>query len=150
VSELENRFLLKAEEVARKGAAAFIHGQCTKEMAQVLSGFSQALIFASGQVAAEREGQPDAGKWLVDEEDCFVIQGRNCIIRIAKRPHWCDRGNWLAYCDPKPNTHPRDFELDSADYWPRYYMDITRAKLECEAWLKKRKQWAPAGTTTKT
>jgi hypothetical protein len=31
--------------------------------------------------------------------------------------------------------------MDGADLWPRYYFDFERAKLEIEAWLKKRGQW---------
>ena len=50
MSELENKFILKAEEVARLGAAKFMHKQITPEMAQVMSGYSQGLIFAAAQV----------------------------------------------------------------------------------------------------
>ncbi len=31
--------------------------------------------------------------------------------------------------------------FDHADLWPRYYMDLARAKVEVEDWMKKRKQW---------
>jgi hypothetical protein len=31
--------------------------------------------------------------------------------------------------------------FDGADRWPRYFFDIDRARLECEAWLRKRRQW---------
>lgn len=142
MSELENKFLLKAEEVSRVGAAKFVNQQITEGMAQVLSGYSQALIFAAAQVAEDREAKPDAKRWSVDQDDCFVIEGRDCIIRIAKRPWYCDQGNWLAYLDPKMTLESmRRLNLDQADGWPRFYFDITRAKLECEAWLKKRKQW---------
>jgi hypothetical protein len=33
--------------------------------------------------------------------------------------------------------------LDHADLWPRYYFDFERAKLEIEAWMKKREQFDP-------
>jgi len=32
-------------------------------------------------------------------------------------------------------------DVDARDLWPRYYFDLERAKLEIEAWLKKRDQW---------
>ena len=39
----------------------------------------------------------------------------------------------MAKCWPAPPV-----ELDGHDLWPRYYFDLERAKLECEAWLRKR------------
>ena len=39
-----------------------------------------------------------------------------------------------------------DDPLDGADLWPRYYFDVTRAKLECEAWLKKRDECVDGGS----
>lgn len=67
------------------------------------------------------------------------IRGRECEITIEKRPHYCDRGNYLAQLVPDFGTElARD--LDGADGWPRYYFDLDRAKLEVEAWLIKRGQ----------
>lgn len=46
---------------------------------------------------------------------------------IEPRPDHCDRGRW------KFNTELPN--IDSADGFPRYYMDLTRAKLEIISWL---------------
>jgi hypothetical protein len=65
------------------------------------------------------------------------IAGKQCTITIESRPHYCDRGNLIA------KLHPfglLEREIDPSDGWPRYYFDLERAKLECEAWLEKRKQ----------
>jgi hypothetical protein len=60
-----------------------------------------------------------------------------CYITLEPRPHYCDRGNWIAKVFPSGKL-ARD--LDDADGWPRYFFDEARAKLEIEAWLKKRGQ----------
>jgi len=72
----------------------------------------------------------------------FEIRGRECTIYMAPRPYYCDRGNWLAqlWAD-SGSSLARD--LDDADGWPRYYFGFERAKLEIEAWMKKRGQWVP-------
>lgn len=56
-------------------------------------------------------------------------------ITLEPRPHYCDRGNWIAKVHVGLNCPT---EIDSQDGWPRYYFDFDRAKLEIEAWLKKR------------
>lgn len=66
------------------------------------------------------------------------IEGKDCTIELTPRPHYCDRGNFLATIDSRGNLHR---ELDWADGWPRYYFDQARAKAEIEAWLRKRGQW---------
>lgn len=80
----------------------------------------------------------------VDEHDhtsqkYLSIKGRECEVTIETRPCCCDRGNWIAKVHPI--NYRMNLELDWQDGWPRYYFDLDRAKLECEAWLKKRKQW---------
>lgn len=62
--------------------------------------------------------------------------GSTWSISIETRPTYCDRGNYLAKVHGSP---PLENSLDSADGWPRYYMDLDRAKAEIEAWLTKRK-----------
>ena len=37
--------------------------------------------------------------------------------------------------------YDKDDPLDWADGWPRYYLDLGRAKLEIEAFLQKRGKW---------
>ena len=65
------------------------------------------------------------------------IEGRECSITVEARPHYCDRGEWIA------KLHPRGrlaLAIDSADAWPRYYFDLDRALAEIDAWLVKRGQ----------
>lgn len=65
------------------------------------------------------------------------LHGRQCVITLEPRPGYCDRGRFLAKLFPLEEFIR---EIDSQDGWPRYYFDETRAKLEIEAWLKKRGQ----------
>lgn len=69
------------------------------------------------------------------------IEGIDCLVWISKRPQYCDRGNYWAMCDVKNGGNSRRLDLDAQDAWPRYYMNLDRAKLEIEEWMKKRKQW---------
>jgi hypothetical protein len=78
--------------------------------------------------------------WAPDDvcPDVINIIGKDCEISLEPRPWYCDRGNYVA----KIMAHgmlARD--LDNCDQWPRYFFDLDRAKLEVEAWLKKRKQF---------
>jgi hypothetical protein len=66
------------------------------------------------------------------------IEGRECVIILEPRPHYCDRGNWIAKIFPGGELARG---MDTADCWPRYYFDKDRAKAEVEAWLRKRGQW---------
>lgn len=68
-------------------------------------------------------------------EGWIEIQGMNCSILLVPRPEHCDRGNYLAQLFA---YGPLRRDIDDSDRWPRYYFDLERAKLECEAWLKKR------------
>lgn len=83
--------------------------------------------------------------WQVIEDGGIAywrVITRECIIDLAPRPHYCDRGSWLAYADCKGypvNKNP----IDNQDGFPRYYFDLERAKLEIEAFLSKRK-YTPA------
>ncbi len=59
-------------------------------------------------------------------------------IYLERRPHYCDRGDFIAKIFPAEGSELfRDF--DGQDGWPRYYFDEGRAKLEIEAWLRKRR-----------
>jgi hypothetical protein len=71
-------------------------------------------------------------------------EGRECSITIEPRPSYCDRGNFIAKIDVSGELA---LGFDHADLWPRYYFDLERAKLECEAWLKKRGQLPCASPT---
>lgn len=72
------------------------------------------------------------------------IMGKACEITLEARPHYCDRGNFIAKIHLRPGADFKmimELSLDDQDGWPRYYFDEARAKAECEAWLRKRKQW---------
>lgn len=80
-------------------------------------------------------------KW--DTHDSWMeLHGKYCIITIEPRPTYCDRGNWIAKvhvpCMERKANALINLDIDDQDGWPRYYFDLDRAKLECEAWLKKR------------
>jgi hypothetical protein len=87
--------------------------------------------------------RPEWREQAVDGGGSFwEIAGRDCVIILTARPHYCDRGKWLAQLHARYGTElARD--LDDADRWPRYYFDLERAKLEIEAWLVKRRQVKP-------
>ena len=65
------------------------------------------------------------------------IQGRECLITLEPRPHYCDRGNYVAKLFAFGDL---SLEIDESDGWPRYYFDRERAKAEVEAWLIRRGQ----------
>lgn len=65
------------------------------------------------------------------------VTGRQCTVTLEPRPHYCDRGNFIAKLHPVGELAS---EIDHSDLWPRYYFDEERAKLEIEAWLQKRGQ----------
>ncbi len=78
------------------------------------------------------------------------IDGIDCTIYLEPRPHYCDRGDFIAKIFLKEGATVEQrlrLNLDEQDGWPRYYFDEGRAKLEIEAWLKKRKQEMPTSTT---
>lgn len=75
--------------------------------------------------------------WNLTDEGAWRIVGRECLIEIARRPQWCDRGHWLATLEARGEL-ARD--IDASDRWPRYYFDLPCAKSECEAWLRRRGQ----------
>lgn len=71
------------------------------------------------------------------EKGYIEVKGKECSITIDPRPHYCDRGNYLAKLFPSGQLA---LDIDEQDGWPRYYFDLDRAKQECEAWLVKRNQ----------
>jgi len=92
------------------------------------------------QICFQKRGKVNSGIviWGKDPQgQCIAIVGRECLITLEPRPHYCDRGNWIAKLFPT-GTLARD--IDEADGWPRYYFDEDRAKAEIEAWLIRRGQ----------
>jgi hypothetical protein len=81
-------------------------------------------------------------KWSTKESGKHAswqeINGKECLITLEPRLRYCDRGNFIAKLFPRGRLA---LEIDEADCWPRYYFDEERARLEVEAWLKKRGQW---------
>jgi len=78
-------------------------------------------------------------EWGFDPEfKTWSLIGHHCYVWMSERPHYCDRGSWLAHLEV---FDARELHIDYADGWPRYYFDFDRAKLEIEAWMKKRKEW---------
>jgi hypothetical protein len=61
-------------------------------------------------------------------------EGRgNYWIIIAKRPHYCDRGDWIIYVEGR-------HDLDAADGFPRYFFGTEgEVKKQMEIWLCRRK-----------
>ena len=80
----------------------------------------------------------------VERQGYEEIEGLDCLVWISKRPNYCDRGNFWAQVDVKSGGNAARLNLDAADAWPRYYMNLDRAKLEIEEWMKKRRQWIDA------
>ncbi len=83
-------------------------------------------------------------EWSEQPEGYREILGLDCMITLVPRPSYCDRGNFLAQIYDKDGGDPLRLSIDFQDGWPRYYMDLGRAKAEIEDWMKKRKQWLDA------
>lgn len=76
--------------------------------------------------------------WTITGLGSWRIEGAACSIEITARPHYCDRGNFIATIDARG---PLAMGFDDHEGWPRYFFDLERARAECEAWLIKRGQW---------
>lgn len=79
-----------------------------------------------------------SSSWVTKNFMWHEIDGKECRITLEPRMGYCDRGNFIAKLFPREKLA---LEIDDQDGWPRYYFDEDRAKLEIEAWLKKRGQW---------
>jgi len=79
---------------------------------------------------------PENLAWVEDEYKCWNLiipyenpeYGIQIHVWIAPRPSYCDRGHWVACVNGIPY-------IDDQDAFPRYYMDIERAKAEMKDWL---------------
>jgi len=68
-------------------------------------------------------------EWERDEYDYLVLRHGDVWIWIGLRQEYCDRGHWYA------NVGGGIPEIDFADSFPRFYMDLETAKKEMRAWL---------------
>lgn len=62
-----------------------------------------------------------------DYPGCWCIAGEECTIWLQLLPG-SDRGRWSATLDAWGRLGA---SIDQMDAWPRYYMNLTVAKLEC-------------------
>ena len=76
---------------------------------------------------AEVIGGPER-EWFVDSFGCQVYRLRDAFVWLGPRPPYCDRGHWYAGVEGIAT-------IDAADGFPRYYMDLERAKAELAEWL---------------
>ncbi len=76
--------------------------------------------------------------WQKHPDGYESILGAECTIYLVLRPGHCDRGRYLAQLFPIGKLA---LDVDDQDGWPRSYFDLERAKLEVEAWMKRRGQW---------
>jgi hypothetical protein len=75
----------------------------------------------------------NVGDVRFEEDDidgfCVIDVTINGVVvgSLEPRPHYCDRGHWKFLSDLP--------DIDGADGFPRYYMNIVTAKLEIISWL---------------
>jgi hypothetical protein len=75
--------------------------------------------------------------WTEHTEPCWhldttVSKGDKTIqVWIEKRPVYCDRGHYSVNA-----TGNLEASIDWQDGFPRYFMDLSVAKQETEAWLR--------------
>lgn len=71
-----------------------------------------------------------APQWTYSEEyKTWEWLSRGVFASIQPRPHYCDRGHWIARVSGLG-------DIDNSDAFPRYYMDLERAKVEMSEWLE--------------
>jgi hypothetical protein len=74
--------------------------------------------------------------WEIDEDGCHNLHVGNVHVWIQKRPAYCDRGHYVGNIngifDPVTGIN----SIDHQDGFPRYYMNLDRAKAELEEWLQ--------------
>lgn len=64
----------------------------------------------------------------------LYIEVPKCSISVNPRPHYCNRGNFMAVIDGP-------ISMEVLQGWPRYYMDLGVAIRELESWMKKVGAW---------
>lgn len=64
----------------------------------------------------------------------------NYFIRVARRPSYCDRGDWIIYVDGRN-------DLDYCDGFPRYFFGSEEeVKQQMETWLCRRSAYKNVST----
>lgn len=72
-------------------------------------------------------------EWVLDEHGTLNLRRGSVLLWIHPRPTYCDRGHYFANVEGIGS-------IDWADSFPRYFMDLERAKLEMSEWLEWRLQ----------
>ncbi len=67
------------------------------------------------------------------------LETEHGILRLERRPPYCDRGAFLAHVEPKHDKACAPCNVDAHDLFPRFYYDEGRAKLELDAFMRARK-----------
>lgn len=66
--------------------------------------------------------------WERDTYGCWIFRLGKAWVWIQARPAYCDRGHYQANVEGVGG-------IDYADSFPRYFMDLDRAKAEMQEWL---------------
>lgn len=75
------------------------------------------------------------------EDATYVeVEGKDCIVSVEPRPHYCDRGRWIVKPRLKPGRSSIDLNVDEHDGFPRYYFGDVALANELMAWLRARGQ----------
>jgi hypothetical protein len=67
--------------------------------------------------------------WELDEYQTWNLRKGGAHVWIQKRPVYCDRGHYHAQVEGIPS-------IDHQDSFPRYFMNLDRAKAEMGEWLE--------------
>jgi hypothetical protein len=66
--------------------------------------------------------------WELDEYGCHNLRVGGVHVWIEKRPPYCDGGHFIGKVSGIAS-------IDAFDAFPRYYMNLERAKAELSEWL---------------
>lgn len=89
------------------------------------NGRQRMLWITAARTAQDRFSMAE---WTKDEYGCYNLRLRGAHVWIQPRPAYCDRGHFHAQVSGIPS-------IDAADSFPRYFMDLERAKVEMYEWL---------------
>jgi hypothetical protein len=70
-----------------------------------------------------------SGLWFADASGALNYRVDGVHVWIVKRPDYCDRGHYMADVAGISS-------IDAQDGFPRYYMDLERAKAEMVDWVQ--------------